>query len=138
MPWGPLAVVLVVAIALSVGLIVVLRPLLARYALARPNARSSHMLPTPQGGGIAVITATLAGVWLGMLLSPTFANDGRQLLALSVATLLLALVGTVDDIRGLGPIPRLLTQIVAVGIVIAALPPDFSIVPQLPRMLERA
>ena len=38
-------------------LIVLLRPLLQRYALARPNARSSHVVPTPQGAGIAVIGA---------------------------------------------------------------------------------
>ena len=30
-------------------------PLFARYALARPNARSSHEAPTPQGGGVAVV-----------------------------------------------------------------------------------
>ncbi len=31
-----------------------IRPLLLRVALARPNARSSHRIPTPQGAGIAV------------------------------------------------------------------------------------
>ena len=36
-----------------------IRPLLMRIALARPNARSSHRIPTPQGAGIAVIAATL-------------------------------------------------------------------------------
>jgi UDP-N-acetylmuramyl pentapeptide phosphotransferase/UDP-N-acetylglucosamine-1-phosphate transferase len=50
----------------------------------------------------------------------------------------LALVGAIDDIRGLGPGPRLLIQIFAVGIVIAALPDDFNVVPQLPWMVERA
>ena len=34
-------------------------PLLLRHALAQPNARSSHRVPTPQGAGIAVIAATL-------------------------------------------------------------------------------
>ena len=42
------------------GLIWLLWPVLRRYALARPNTRSSHTVPTPQGGGIAVIAATLA------------------------------------------------------------------------------
>ena len=40
-------------------LIVALHPLLERYALVRPNARSSHKIPTPQGGGIAVVVATV-------------------------------------------------------------------------------
>src|SRR5258708_39170474 len=54
-----LALAIPVAAALiCAGLIVLLRPLLQRYALARPNARSSHVTPTPQGGGIAVMAAT--------------------------------------------------------------------------------
>ena len=138
MPWGALAVVLAVAAALSVGLVAVLRPLLARYALARPNARSSHKQPTPQGGGIAVVTAALISLWLGALLAPGFADGRTQLLVLSFSAILLALIGAVDDIRGLGPAPRLLMQLLAVGIVVAALPADFSIVPQLPVTAERA
>jgi UDP-N-acetylmuramyl pentapeptide phosphotransferase/UDP-N-acetylglucosamine-1-phosphate transferase len=139
LPWGALGVVLLVAAALSAGLIVALRPAFARYSMARPNARSSHTLPTPQGGGIAVVAATLIGAWLGALLSRTgLAGTTAEWLALSVATILLALTGAVDDIRGLGPGPRLLIQIFAVGIVIAALPDDFSVVPQLPWMVERA
>ena len=139
MLWGVFGLVLVVAAALSAGLILALRPYLARYAMARPNARSSHKLPTPQGAGIAVVTAILASLGLGVWLAqPNFSGDTGQLLALSAAAIVLALVGTVDDIRRLGPAPRLLMQVVAVGIVIAALPGDFSVVPQLPRTIERA
>jgi hypothetical protein len=36
-----------------------IRPWLLRHALAKPNARSSHRIPTPQGAGIAVIGATV-------------------------------------------------------------------------------
>ena len=41
-----------------------LKPWLQRYALARPNARSSHTIPTPQGGGIAVVIAVAAVIAL--------------------------------------------------------------------------
>ena len=46
-----------------------LTALLRRYALARslldvPNARSSHSLPTPRGGGVAIVVAFLAGLCL--------------------------------------------------------------------------
>ena len=59
-PPGLISSLLVLAAAIIAGgLIVLLRPLLRRYALARPNARSSHTEPTPQGGGIAVIAATI-------------------------------------------------------------------------------
>ena len=37
-----------VAGAISAVLIVFLRPWMQRYALARPNAHSSHTIPTPQ------------------------------------------------------------------------------------------
>jgi len=57
--WWPLALLVVAAAAaLSAGLIVVLLPALRRHALALPNVRSSHVEPTPQGGGIAVVVAT--------------------------------------------------------------------------------
>jgi len=52
-----------------------LHPLLQRYALSRPNARSSHIAPTPQGGGIAVIAATaIAGGMTGVLGAPYLAT----------------------------------------------------------------
>ena len=135
--WKTLIIVLAVAAALSAGLIAALRPAFARYAMARPNARSSHAVPTPQGGGIAVVAATLIGAWLGAMLTSTGLST-TEWLALSVATILLALTGAIDDIRGLGPAPRLLIQIVAVGLVIASLPDDFSVVPQIARPFERA
>src|ERR1700736_6918144 len=57
--WWPLALLVVAAAAaLSAGLIVLLLPALRRHAVAKPNARSSHIEPTPQGGGIAVVVAT--------------------------------------------------------------------------------
>jgi UDP-N-acetylmuramyl pentapeptide phosphotransferase/UDP-N-acetylglucosamine-1-phosphate transferase len=123
----------VVAAALvSAGLIVVLRPLLQRYALARPNARSSHKLPTPQGAGIAVIAATLlvAIVWQ--------AAGGRPIpLILPGTVLFIALVGLVDDIRPMQVAPRLLFQVLAVGTLLVTLPSELRIVPSLPIALER-
>ncbi len=54
--------VFLAAAALSFALLLLLRPWLQRYALAHPNARSSHTVPTPQGAGIGVIAATVATV----------------------------------------------------------------------------
>ena len=51
---GQIALIAVAACFVSYGLIVILNPSLARYALVQPNVRSSHTQPTPQGGGIAV------------------------------------------------------------------------------------
>jgi len=137
--WAVFGAVLVIAWAGSAGLILALRPLLTRYALARPNARSSHTVPTPQGGGIAVVAATLAATWVGVLLATYLMPVGLlRLTALSIATVLLAAIGALDDIRPLAPLPRLTMHIVAVGIVVAMLPADFNVVPQLPVVVERA
>jgi len=132
--WSVFGLVLIAAIATSAGLIIALRPLLVRYAMARPNARSSHREPTPQGGGIAVLAAALATLWIGVALSGIAA--GPQLPVLTLAALALGLVGAVDDIRGLGAAPRLVLQLLAVGAVLATLPENFAIVPQLPRAFE--
>ena len=52
---GASALLACVSIALA-------QPLLRSYALARPNARSSHRVPTPQGGGIFIVAAILVVV----------------------------------------------------------------------------
>jgi UDP-N-acetylmuramyl pentapeptide phosphotransferase/UDP-N-acetylglucosamine-1-phosphate transferase len=135
--WKTLILVLFVAATVSAGLIVILRPAFGRYAMARPNARSSHTVPTPQGGGIAVVAATLIAAWLGAALMNTGLST-VEWLALSTATIVLAFTGAIDDIRGFGAAPRLLIQIFAVGLIIALLPSDFEVVPQLARPVERA
>jgi UDP-N-acetylmuramyl pentapeptide phosphotransferase/UDP-N-acetylglucosamine-1-phosphate transferase len=101
-----------------------MHPLLVRYALARPNARSSHKVPTPQGGGIAVIGVTLA---LLVALTAGFVTPGLDTLGLALLTLaalLLALVGAVDDMRPLPVIVRLALQFFAAGLIVSAVPPD--------------
>ena len=51
--------ILAVSAALTIVLILAIEPLLVRYVMATPNARSSHAIPTPQGGGIAVMLAVI-------------------------------------------------------------------------------
>ncbi len=93
------------AAGLSALILWAIRPLLQRYALARPNARSSHRIPTPQGAGIAVVAATLI-VAGGLILSA-----GATLpVMLFAATVIIAIVGAVDDIRPISVLPRLLLQ----------------------------
>ncbi|WP_316204921.1 MULTISPECIES: glycosyltransferase family 4 protein [unclassified Bradyrhizobium] len=128
-----LLVVALSAAAICAALIVLLRPLLQRYALARPNARSSHKVPTPQGAGIAVIAATL-------LIGGGYAwtTGAAPPVLLLAATPLIALVGLVDDIRPIPVLPRLLLQAIAVGLVVLTAPGELRLVPPLPLALERA
>jgi UDP-N-acetylmuramyl pentapeptide phosphotransferase/UDP-N-acetylglucosamine-1-phosphate transferase len=132
-----LAVLPMLAAVICAALIVVLRPVLARYALARPNARSSHDLPTPQGGGIAVIAATIIVVACAVVFAPDLVKDYRQLAIVFAAAVGLAIVGVTDDVRPMEALPRLVLQAAAVGVVIAFLPADLRILPVLPWWIER-
>jgi len=135
---GLLASVTIGSLLVSFGLIVLLRPWLARHALAHPNARSSHDTPTPQGGGIAVMVAAISISWGTVALLPGVPNnEGLQLLAVITATILLAITGAVDDLRSLAAPPRLAVQCVAVAMILTALPADAHILPHMPWWLER-
>lgn len=126
------------AAALSYGLVLWLKPLLARHTLAKPNARSSHKVPTPQGGGIAVLAAVLLVATAGQIVLDQQPAELTRLAIIFAATVGLALVGAIDDMRPLDPIARLVLQIVAVAVVIATLPDQTRIVPFLPWWADRA
>jgi UDP-N-acetylmuramyl pentapeptide phosphotransferase/UDP-N-acetylglucosamine-1-phosphate transferase len=120
--------VIVASAACCAIVILLLRPLLLRHALAHPNARSSHKIPTPQGGGFAVLGAAIAIVTVvfaaGAPLYPLPADLGP----LIGATVLLAALGAVDDVRPLPVWLRLLVQLVAVATVAATLPVPETVV----------
>jgi UDP-N-acetylmuramyl pentapeptide phosphotransferase/UDP-N-acetylglucosamine-1-phosphate transferase len=121
------------AAALSAGLILRLRPLLQRYALARPNARSSHTVPTPQGGGIAVVTALVTVS--GLLIAAPEIGGRPDWIWLAGCALALAVLGAVDDIRPLPAALRLAVQAAVAGLLVWHL--DGRLLPGLPLWLER-
>ncbi|HEX3536888.1 MAG TPA: glycosyltransferase family 4 protein [Stellaceae bacterium] len=109
-------------------------PLLRQRVLDRPNERSSHTVPTPRGGGIAV-TGTVLLIWLWLTIS------GRLqpiLLLVPAAALVLAIVSWLDDLRGLSPVARLVTQLAAVGLGMGALPSHAVFQGWLPPVLDDA
>jgi Fuc2NAc and GlcNAc transferase len=76
-----------------------LTAVLRRYALARsivdiPNARSSHSVPTPRGGGVAIVIAFLLALpflaWAQLATMPL-------LIAIGGAGGLIAIIGFIDD-----------------------------------------
>ena len=107
------ALTLAALAAMSLALAFALTGLLRRYALARgmldqPNARSSHSVPTPRGGGMAiviVVTAAIAGLWFSGRL------PGLVALGLLVGGLPVAAVGWIDDRRPLPAVARLLVHL---------------------------
>ncbi len=115
----------------------VLRPLLERYALAKPNARSSHTIPTPQGGGIAVVAATIVTVYGALYFWSGTTVASEALLLVLAAVILIAGVGAADDVRSIAVAPRLLLQALAVTLVIYTLPNELRVVPFVPWWAER-
>ena len=112
----------------------VVRFLRRRAVLDHPNDRSSHVQPTPRGGGIAVM-AILVITWghFGILV-PTVAPQLFTILALAVA---LGAVSWIDDLRGLNPFLRLATQAVAVVVGLWTLPGEPIFQGLLPFWVDR-
>jgi UDP-N-acetylmuramyl pentapeptide phosphotransferase/UDP-N-acetylglucosamine-1-phosphate transferase len=112
------------AVATATGLLCwiatsALIPILRRRdVLDHPNARSSHHIPTPRGGGIAV-TGVVLLAWLA-LYRLGWVTAG--VISVSLGAAILAAVSWADDLRGLSPGIRLLVQLIAVTIGILALP----------------
>ncbi len=130
-----LLVALVAAAGLSAAVTWAIRPLLLRHALAKPNARSSHRVPTPQGGGIAVIIATL--LVAGAIMLGGAATDMTIPVAAFAATLFIAIVGFADDVKSIEVLPRLLLQAVAVAVIVFTSSDDLRIIPACPLWIER-
>ncbi|KAA8714061.1 MULTISPECIES: MraY family glycosyltransferase [Pseudomonas syringae group] len=108
----------VIAIAL---LSLILTSLLRKYALAKslidlPNARSSHSIPTPRGGGVSIVVAFLLAIsmlaWAGQVSTAT-------LVAIVGSAGLVALIGFMDDHGHIAARWRLLGHFVAAGWALA-------------------
>lgn len=111
-----------------------------RAVLDHPNQRSSHTSPVPRGGGLAVVPVVILAWALAAWLTPGPAGRGQVLPSILIlgAAAALSALSFVDDLRPLPPGPRLLAQVVAVAIGLAALPPE-SLIFQglLPPVLDR-
>jgi len=128
--------ILVFAGLLSGIVIVALLPHLRRNALAHPNHRSSHHIPTPQGGGLAVIAAVIVTGAIALNLFGVRSNS--ELIALGIAAVLLAGIGFYDDLHPIGVTIRLVLQGISVLIAVLFLPDDLRVCPAIDLVLERS
>jgi UDP-N-acetylmuramyl pentapeptide phosphotransferase/UDP-N-acetylglucosamine-1-phosphate transferase len=104
--------------ATALGVRLLLPWLKARAVLDRPNERSSHVHPTPRGGGIVVVAVLIVALWAIQI--ATGAPLWR-LAVLTAAMAALAAVSWLDDRRGAGVWPRLGVQLAAVAAGLVAL-----------------
>lgn len=93
--------------ALQVLVVPILR---SRAVLDVPGERSSHVVATPRGGGVAVVLALIA-VLAAMVQPP---------LAIVASVAGFAALGAIDDVRSLPAIARLIVQVVLAGLTSAA------------------
>lgn len=122
MTWLPFVINGLFAAALSWSALWLLVPLLSRRLLDQPNARSSHSLPTPRGGGVAFV---LVG-------SPAVAYLGSWL---PVLCLPLALVGFLDDRHNLPAALRYGVQVATALVLLLISPWRLSSIDLLPWLL---
>lgn len=99
------------------GVSLLLTGALRRYALARslmdvPNARSSHSVPTPRGGGVAIVLSFLAAL---PLLAVVGVLPWPVLWALMGAGAWVAVVGFLDDHGHIAARWRLLAHFIGVA-----------------------
>ncbi|MBT3765874.1 MAG: glycosyltransferase family 4 protein [Rhodospirillaceae bacterium] len=90
-----------------------------RAILDHPNERSSHTIPTPRGGGLAV-SAVLIAAWA--VLALTGFGNLPQILILCVVASGLAVLSWRDDLRPLPASLRLVGQVVAVSVALISAP----------------
>jgi UDP-N-acetylmuramyl pentapeptide phosphotransferase/UDP-N-acetylglucosamine-1-phosphate transferase len=87
-----------------------------RQILDHPNERSSHAVPTPRGGGLAIMVLVL-GVGVGFVLQ---AGVNRRLIYL-ICGAMIAWLGWRDDIHSLSPRIRFTVQGIVAAVSIGCL-----------------
>ena len=97
-----------------------LLPVLRGRVMDLPNERSSHVAPTPRGGGIAVVVAVLLVLAWAMLTGRMGEGVGVALFG----ALTLAFVGLADDFQGgLKAGVRFLIQAAVAAVVVFVVSP---------------
>ena len=112
-PWLGYLVAFAAAGLISLALTPVAIRLAVRFGvLDRPGGHKSHESPTPYLGGLAMVAAFTAAIIGAAAIRPPSSGFG-ELIGILVVALLLAVVGLTDDLRGLGVVIRLGTQLAA-------------------------
>ena len=92
-------------------------PQLRRRLLDQPNARSSHRLPTPRGGGVAFAVVASASSGIALLSGPGFPAAALPFLAAP-----LAVVGLLDDRHNLPASWRYGVQLITAALILGFSP----------------
>ena len=105
--------------AASCLMVLAVRRVARRHLLDLPNERSSHIVPTPRGGGLAIAILSIMGV---LAFFP-----GREGWAIAASAAVVAVVSFVDDVRSVTWRIRLSIHAGTAIIVVAAVPMHASV-----------
>lgn len=89
-----------------------------RQIIDVPNERSSHVSPTPRGGGLVIVLITLVGGWLFWSLTDS-SGDWSGFLLYTVGALLIANISWLDDLRPLPNWVKFIAHILGAAAAIA-------------------
>src|SRR5215207_8509155 len=108
--------------------VIIFTPLFARLAkgvgsVDHPDGRrKSHALPVPRCGGVVVAAAAVPALLLAMSLGTPADSSSRAWLiqGLLPSAAILLIVGIIDDVLTLTGIYKLVVQVLAVSVLVAA------------------
>jgi len=119
----PAAFFIVAAAASLLATGVAVRLLNRNSILDVPNALSSHSIPTPRGGGLAVVSVVLLA-WLVAAALPASNMVAQNISMVAAGAAVLVAVSWLDDLKGLPPLIRLAAHFFAVGLALYVSPLD--------------
>ncbi len=110
----------------SYALVGILTPLMRRIAISknildRPDSiHKSHTNPTPYLGGVAIIIGVLIVTYSALIISGAGINNYWLATSLLGPAVAIGVIGLLDDIKNLHPLPRFIGQSIA-GVVVASI-----------------
>lgn len=95
--------------------------LMRRYGriIDRPNQRSSHVRPLPRSGGVSIVVTFLLGMIFIISLGETTLIRKQYMWGFVSSATLIAIISLIDDIYNKSAVFKLITHIIAVGIVLS-------------------
>lgn len=105
--------------------LVILSALITRLMIERirildiPNERSSHGSPIPTSGGLAIVFTFFIGIVIIALVAKITMINRLYFYGFSLSALLIAFISFYDDVKHKSYLIKLLTQIVAIVVVLA-------------------
>lgn len=115
----------VLVLVVAFGSALVLTPLTIRLAhrlnwLDQPAPRRLHAVPTPRIGGIPLAIAILVALAVTIPFKRSDDSEAVRVIGLAVGIVIVAIVGLIDDVRELNPLPLFVMQFGVALIAIAS------------------